>query len=60
MKYDPATKILTMTQTNLEHAGFSLDNFESELFMSGMSDDETAAAKKCHTIVVSMHGGLYP
>ena len=61
MKYDPETKILTMTQTDLEHCGFSWDDFDGELFLSGhMSEEQIDAAKKCHTIVVSMHEGLYP
>lgn len=60
MIYDPATKILTMTQTDLEHCGFSWDDFEGELFMSGlMNEEEAAKAKGAFTIVVAMHKGLY-
>lgn len=60
MKYDPATKILTMTQTDLEHAGFDWTDFEGVLFLNGMDQEEIDHVKKCHTIVVSMHEGLYP
>lgn len=61
MKYDPETKILTMSQTDLEHCGFGWADFEGELFLrGGMEFTEREAAKKCHTIVVSMHEGLYP
>lgn len=60
MKYDPMNRILTMSQTDLEHCGFDWDDFEGELFLSGhMSDEEIAEAKRCQTIVVSMHKGLY-
>lgn len=61
MRYDHETKILTMTQTDLEHCGFNWDDLDGELFLSGhMNDEEAARAKRCHTIVVSMHAGLYP
>ena len=61
MKYDLETKILTMSQIELENCGFSWadDGFFGELYLSGMGDAEIEEAKKCHTIVVSMHVGLY-
>ena len=58
MRYDPETKILTMSQTDLEHCGFDWLDFEGELFLKGcMSEEQIDAAKKCHTIVVQMHPG---
>ncbi|MDD3906435.1 MAG: hypothetical protein PHS46_07955 [Candidatus Omnitrophica bacterium] len=60
MNYDPLNKILTMSQTDLEHCGFSWDDFEGELFLSGhMDEKESEIAKGAFTIVVAMHKGLY-
>ena len=55
MMYDPKNKILTMSQTDLEHCGFNWDDFESELFLSGMDE----IAKDAFTIIVTMHKGRY-
>jgi hypothetical protein len=60
MKYDPSNKILTMSQTDLEHCGFNWVDFEGELFLSGhMEDMESSDAMGAFTIVVAMHKGLY-
>jgi hypothetical protein len=60
MKYDPITKILTMTQTDLEHCGFDWGEFLNEMCMHDIDDAMIDGAMGCHTIVVSMHKGLHP
>jgi len=57
MKFDPETKILTMSQTDLEHCGFSWEEFAGELFLSGFSESVQQAALDSRVIVVMMHRG---
>jgi hypothetical protein len=60
MIFDAKNKILTMSQTDLEHSGFNWDHFRGELFLSGhMNDAESDLAMGAFTIVVAMHKGLY-
>jgi hypothetical protein len=60
IKFDPANRVLTMSQTDQEHCGFNWDDFAGECFLSGQMDDkETEAAKGAFTFVVAMHKGLY-
>jgi hypothetical protein len=59
MKWDVRTKILTMTQTDLEHTGFDWAEFEGTMFLNGMDEAEIKEALGAFTIVVAMHKGLY-
>lgn len=60
IKYDAQNRVLTMSQTDLEHCGFNWDDFRGECFLSGlMNDEETKLAEGAFTIVVAMHKGLY-
>jgi hypothetical protein len=59
MKYDPSNKILTMSQTELEHCGFNWDNLNFEMELAGMDEAARKEAADAFVIVVSMHRGLY-
>jgi len=59
MQYDSSNKILTMSQTDLEHCGFIWLDFKDMMYLHGFSEADIDAAREAHTIVVAMHKGLY-
>jgi hypothetical protein len=59
MIYDPSNKILTMSQTDAEHCGLNMGDLRETMALAGMSNIEIDRAMRAHTIIISMHKGLY-
>ena len=54
IRYDAEQRVVTMGLVDLEHCGFDCEQFDNELFLAGIDNDE---ARNPKTLIVNFEMG---